>query len=180
MTPTIRSSRAAMLAQADPEALADVADECLATAPSPEIHHGPDVGTVVLTVREPVETTRFHLGEVLVTRCQLEHRGVTAWAMRMGDDRAATLAAAICDAEVEADGPAAAAVRASSPPPTPNSMPSGPRSGPNSNPRLSPSRRWTDGYTDPHRRPEPARLRRDPALALRARNDPPTPTSAGH
>lgn len=110
MTPTIRSSRAAMLAQADPEALADVADECLATAPSPEIHHGPDVGTVVLTVREPVETTRFHLGEVLVTRCQLEHRGVTAWAMRMGDDRAATLAAAICDAEVEADGPAAAAV----------------------------------------------------------------------
>ena len=110
MTTTIPSSRAAMLAQADPEALAGVADECLATAPSPEIHHGPDVGTVVLTVREPVETTRFHLGEVLVTRCQLEHRGVTAWAMRMGDDRAATLAAAICDAEAEADGPAADAV----------------------------------------------------------------------
>ena len=110
MTTMTQSSRAAMLAQADPEALATVADECLATASAPGIHHGPDVGTVVLTVREPVEATRFHLGEVLVTRCQLEHRGVTAWAMRMGDDRASTLAAAICDAEVEAGGPAAAAV----------------------------------------------------------------------
>ena len=30
--------------------------------------------------------------------------------MRMGDDRASTLAAAICDAEAEADGPAADAV----------------------------------------------------------------------
>lgn len=110
MTTSTPTDRAAMLAQADPEALADVADECLADAPMPDIHHGPDVGTVVLTVREPVETTRFHLGEVLVTRCQLEHRGVTTWAMRMGDDRAATLAAAICDAEAAADGPAAAAV----------------------------------------------------------------------
>lgn len=106
-TPTPRAS---MLAQADTDALTAVADECLANAAPPEIHHGPDVGTVVLTVREPVETTRFHLGEVLVTRCQLEHRGVTSWAMRMGDDRAATLAAAICDAEAEAGGPAAAAV----------------------------------------------------------------------
>ncbi|MEO0494631.1 MAG: phosphonate C-P lyase system protein PhnG [Actinomycetota bacterium] len=110
MTSSATTDRAAMLAQADPEALATVADECLAGAPMPDIHHGPDVGTVVLTMREPVETTRFHLGEVLVTRCQLEHRGVTAWAMRMGDDRAATLAAAICDAEATAGGPAAASV----------------------------------------------------------------------
>ena len=108
--PSTGSTRASMLAQADPEALATVAEECLATAPSPDVHHGPDVGTVVLTVPEPVETTRFHLGEVLVTRCQLEHRGVTTWAMPMGDDRAATLAAAICDAEAEAGGPAADAV----------------------------------------------------------------------
>lgn len=103
-------SRAAMLAQADPDDLAAAADECLASTTLPDIHFGPDVGTVMLTMREPVETTRFHLGEVLVTRCQLEHRGVTAWAMRMGDDRAATLAAAICDAEAEAGGPAAASV----------------------------------------------------------------------
>jgi alpha-D-ribose 1-methylphosphonate 5-triphosphate synthase subunit PhnG len=110
MTTTTPTTRASMLAQADPDALAAVADECLASAPTPSIHHGPDVGTIMLTVREPVETTRFHLGEVLVTRCQLEHRGVTAWAMRMGDDRAATLAAAICDAEAEAAGPASPAV----------------------------------------------------------------------
>ena len=104
------SRRASMLAQADPEALAAAADECLAAAPNPLIHHGPEVGTVLLTVREPVETTRFHLGEVLVTRCQLEHRGISTWAMRMGDDRAATLAAAICAAEAEAEGPAQATV----------------------------------------------------------------------
>lgn len=110
MTTTTDRGRAAMLAQAEPEALAAVADQCLAAAPMPDIHHGPATGTVVLTVREPVETTRFHLGEVLVTRCQLEHRGVTAWAMRMGDHRAATLAAAICDAEAQANGPATAAV----------------------------------------------------------------------
>jgi len=109
-TATEATFRASMLAQADADALAEVADECLVTAPAPQVHHGPDVGTIMLTVREPVETTRFHLGEVLVTRCQVEHRGVTTWAMRMGDDRASTLAAAVCDAEVIAGGPAAGTV----------------------------------------------------------------------
>ena len=107
-----RAERAELLAQADADTIAALADRCLADAPTPTVHHGPDVGTVMLTVREPVERTRFHLGEVLVTRCQLEHRGITAWAMRMGDDRAATVAAAICDAEVEAAGPVADAVEA--------------------------------------------------------------------
>lgn len=102
--------RASMLAQADAASLAVVADECLAAAPTPLVHFGPDVGTIMLTMREPVEATRFHLGEVLVTRCQVEHRETVAWAMRMGDDRASTLAAAVCDAEVAAAGPAAASV----------------------------------------------------------------------
>ncbi|MGB0149080.1 MAG: hypothetical protein ACPF97_09380, partial [Ilumatobacteraceae bacterium] len=59
--------RASMLAQADAASLAVVADECLAAAPTPLVHFGPDVGTIMLTMREPVEATRFHLGEVLVT-----------------------------------------------------------------------------------------------------------------
>ncbi|MEM8707140.1 MAG: phosphonate C-P lyase system protein PhnG [Actinomycetota bacterium] len=110
MTTSASALRASMLSQADPVALAGVADECLADAPTPQVHHGPDVGTIMLTMREPVETTRFHLGEVLVTRCQVEHRGVTSWAMRMGSDRASALAAAVCQAEVTAAGPAAASV----------------------------------------------------------------------
>ena len=69
-----------MLAQADAASLAVVADECLAAASTPRVHFGPDVGTIMLTMREPVEATRFHLGEVLVTRCQVEHRETVAWA----------------------------------------------------------------------------------------------------
>lgn len=67
---------------------------------------------VMMTVREPVEATRFHLGEVLVTRAEVEHRAARGWSMRMGDDPEAALAAAVCDAEIEADGPGRSAIEA--------------------------------------------------------------------
>ena len=35
---------------------------CLEGTDNPEIITGPQVGTVVLTLREPIEEKRFHLG----------------------------------------------------------------------------------------------------------------------
>jgi alpha-D-ribose 1-methylphosphonate 5-triphosphate synthase subunit PhnG len=60
----------------------------------------PQVGLVLLQVREPVAEERFYLGEVLVTDCTVELHGHAGWSMRGGDDRAASLAAAILDAVV--------------------------------------------------------------------------------
>lgn len=99
--------RCELLASADRQQLLAVADACLDGQPAPEIILAPQVGSIVLTVREPVEATRFHLGDVLVTRAEVEHRGERGWSMLMGADEPAALAAAICAAEAQADGPAA-------------------------------------------------------------------------
>lgn len=104
MTTLSRAKRCELLATAPTQRLLDVADACLADAPGPDVIVGPEVGTVVMTVREPVEATRFQLGDVLVTRTLVDHRSTRGWAMRLGNDRAGSLAAAICDAEVEAGG----------------------------------------------------------------------------
>lgn len=105
-----REERAELLARTAREPLLDLADRCLAGRPDPTLIAGPEVGTVMLTVTEPVEHTRFHLGEVLVTRTEVEHLGAHGWAVRMGDDRAASLAAAVLDAEAVAGGELAGAV----------------------------------------------------------------------
>ncbi len=97
-----RERRCGLLAIADPQALVDVADRCLADGTRPTVLVGPEVGLTMLDVREPVCGDRFYLGEVLVTRAEVELGGARGWAMRMGGDRVATLAAAVCDAEVEA------------------------------------------------------------------------------
>lgn len=113
MTETMtRARRCELLAAAPLQPLLDLADACLEIAPPPALVSGPEVGTVLMTVREPVEATRFHLGDVLVTRTMVEHRSVRGWSMRLGDDRAGSLAAAICDAEVEADGLNSTAIEA--------------------------------------------------------------------
>jgi alpha-D-ribose 1-methylphosphonate 5-triphosphate synthase subunit PhnG len=49
---------------------------------------------------------------VLAVQAEVELGGARGWAMRLGDDRAATLAAAICDAEVQGGRPHAADVLA--------------------------------------------------------------------
>lgn len=72
----------------------------------------PKTGLVVMQVREPVAEERFYLGEVLVTECTVDIDGALGWAMREGDDRVAALAAAVLDAVVAADLPAAAEVEA--------------------------------------------------------------------
>lgn len=99
-----RSEIATLLALAPSASVVAVADACVASTEQPTLLSGPEVGTVVLTVREPVEKRRFHLAEVLVTRVEVEHRGTRGWAMRMGEDDSGALAAAICDAEAAAGG----------------------------------------------------------------------------
>jgi alpha-D-ribose 1-methylphosphonate 5-triphosphate synthase subunit PhnG len=99
-----------MLAQAEPEELIALADACLADGAQVRVLVAPEVGCVTAQVREPVLAQRFLLGDVLACRAEVEladHRG---WAMRLGDDRAAVLAAAVLDAEAEAGRPQASEV----------------------------------------------------------------------
>jgi alpha-D-ribose 1-methylphosphonate 5-triphosphate synthase subunit PhnG len=97
-----RDRRCELLAAAEPDALAELAERCLADGPEPTVLSGPEVGVVALQVREPVVGERFYLGEVLVTQVEIALDGTRSWAMRSGSDKAATLAAAVLDAEVEA------------------------------------------------------------------------------
>ncbi len=105
-----RHRRIELLAAAAPAALIELADQCLADAPSPVLVAGPEVGLVMYQVREPVEHSRFCLGEILVSRADIEHRGCRGWSMRLGEDADAALAAAVLDAEVESDGAYSGAV----------------------------------------------------------------------
>lgn len=107
-----REELAGLLATAAAAPLRHLADAVLETSPPPVLLDGPTVGTAPLHVREPVERIRFGLIDVLVTRAEIELDGHRGWAMRMGDDRASTLAAAVCDAEVQRNGPLAADVLA--------------------------------------------------------------------
>jgi alpha-D-ribose 1-methylphosphonate 5-triphosphate synthase subunit PhnG len=97
--PLSAGRRAELLAVAAQDELVALADRCLEAAPDVRVIEPPTVGTVPLCVREPVAGERFILADVLASRAEVEHRGHRGWAMRLGDDVAATLAAAICDAE---------------------------------------------------------------------------------
>jgi alpha-D-ribose 1-methylphosphonate 5-triphosphate synthase subunit PhnG len=107
-----RARRVELLAIAERDAIVSLADACIADTNGPDLVQPPETGTVVLTVREPVERVRFHLGEVLATRAEVRHRGEVGWAMVLGSDRARALAAAVLDAEAAAGGPWADAVDA--------------------------------------------------------------------
>jgi len=101
------NERAELLAIADAEAVVELAEACLAEFGDPVLVAPPEVGLVVMQVREPVCDERFHLGEVVVTRAEVEIAGARGWAMRLGNDRVATLAAAVCDAVAANGGPLA-------------------------------------------------------------------------
>jgi alpha-D-ribose 1-methylphosphonate 5-triphosphate synthase subunit PhnG len=96
-----REERAALLARAKPDELSRLAEEALARTGDPVVLSGPDVGMVMMQVREPVAEERFYLGEVLVTQTEVELAGHRGWCMRLGDDRQAALAGAILDAVAE-------------------------------------------------------------------------------
>lgn len=106
-----REERAALLAVAEPAELIGLADACLADGVPPRVLLAPEMGCVATQVAEPVAGEHFLLGDVLACRAEVELGGARGWAMRLGDDRAAVLAAAICDAEVEAGRPWASEVR---------------------------------------------------------------------
>ncbi len=97
-----REERCALLAEAGSAALTALADACLADGVDVRVLVAPEVGCVTVQVREPVGAERFLLGDVLACRAEVEVGGHRGWAMRLGDDRAATLAAAVLDAELQA------------------------------------------------------------------------------
>jgi alpha-D-ribose 1-methylphosphonate 5-triphosphate synthase subunit PhnG len=125
--PLTADRRAELLALADENDLVELAERCLQAAADDASDDAPDdasddapddgsddapddashttviepptVGTIPLCVREPVVGERFILADVLATQAEVEHRAHRGWAMRLGDDTTATLAAAICDAE---------------------------------------------------------------------------------
>ena len=104
-----REERWDLLAAADARELIALADACLAAEPAPElaILAPPRTGCVTAEVRDPILRERFLLGDVLACSAEIELDGVRGWAMRTGDDRAAVLAMAICDAAGETPGAAA-------------------------------------------------------------------------
>ena len=108
----VREGRAGLLALAGSAELVALADGCLADGVRLTVLVAPEVGCVATEVLEPVGRERFLLGDVLACRAEVELAGSRGWAMRLGDDRVAVLAAAVCDAEVEAGRPMAAAVEA--------------------------------------------------------------------
>ena len=99
-----QDQRIELLSKAPKQELLHLADLVLQRPASPAIISGPEVGLVMMQVREPVCDERFFLGEVLVTRAEVELGGVRGWSMRMGEDRVTTLAAAILDAEAAGGG----------------------------------------------------------------------------
>lgn len=100
--PLRRAERCGLLARARADELRTLADACLADGVGVRVLVAPEVGLVATQVREPVADERFLLGDVLACRAEVEVAGHRGWAMRLGDDRAAVLAAAVLDAEVEA------------------------------------------------------------------------------
>ncbi|MER6525856.1 phosphonate C-P lyase system protein PhnG [Streptomyces sp. NPDC001508] len=109
-----RERRCELLAAAAPEEIVPLAERLLAdgSIPEPTVLKGPETGMAVLQVREPVEESRFYLGEVLVTECSVDVAGVPGWCMRPGDDRIAALAGAVLDALAAAGSPATAEIDA--------------------------------------------------------------------
>jgi alpha-D-ribose 1-methylphosphonate 5-triphosphate synthase subunit PhnG len=96
--------RVELLAVAEVAELVELSERVLARPGISDelaVLHRPETGTVVLQVREPVCRERFYLGEVVVTRAEVAIGDARGWAMRMGTDRVAALAAAICDAIAE-------------------------------------------------------------------------------
>jgi alpha-D-ribose 1-methylphosphonate 5-triphosphate synthase subunit PhnG len=96
-----RERRCELLAMAPSTELIALAERLLAADEIAEaliVTHHPETGAVVMQVREPVCAERFHLGDVVVTRAEVAIDGQRGWSMRLGSDRPATLAAAMCDA----------------------------------------------------------------------------------
>lgn len=98
--------RYAYLAAVDAEALTALADDILVTGVDVQVVSGPEAASTAL--RYPLagtEASTSVLGHIVLTSCTVtlaEHRGD---GIRAGRDLEGAVAAAICDAEAERNGP---------------------------------------------------------------------------
>lgn len=103
--------RYSYLAAADPGDLTSLADEILATGVEVQIIFGPEA--VSTPLRYPLAGTQSStavLGHVVLTRCTVTLAECRGDGLRPGRDLEGAVAAAICDAEVERNGPMTARV----------------------------------------------------------------------
>lgn len=110
-----RNRRFGILAQvADPATpLLDLAERVLAeSSEDVAVVTPPQVGMVMLRLREPTGGTVFNAGEVLVTEARVTLGTHEGYAMRLGRTPELTLAAALLDAAVEAAHPLTPAIEA--------------------------------------------------------------------
>lgn len=100
------------LAIADDIELKQLADLVLSAAVEVEVIEGPETVSAALRVPVPgTGSTTSVIGHVALTRCQVELGGVRGDGCREGHDLTGAVAAAVCDAEAERNGPNANAVR---------------------------------------------------------------------
>jgi alpha-D-ribose 1-methylphosphonate 5-triphosphate synthase subunit PhnG len=93
-----RTRRSEILCMVSADEVAQWVDEFIGTSCEIIVRREPELGMVMLQVQEPVANDNFYLGEVLVTRAEVEVDGHLGWAMRMGDDPTGALACALIDA----------------------------------------------------------------------------------
>jgi alpha-D-ribose 1-methylphosphonate 5-triphosphate synthase subunit PhnG len=94
------------LAGADARVLETLADEILSEGAAATVTAGPE--SVSAPIRVPVPGSRdstVALGHVALTRCTVLLGGTRGDGIRPGCDLVGAVAAAICDAECERDGP---------------------------------------------------------------------------
>jgi alpha-D-ribose 1-methylphosphonate 5-triphosphate synthase subunit PhnG len=96
-----RGRRLELLAVASGDDLVALARRCVAASPAGTLVRAPEIGTIALTARDPVMSERFIVADVLVTRAEVALGDTLGWAMRLGEDTQSTIAAALCDLEVE-------------------------------------------------------------------------------
>jgi len=105
----LRGRWSELLSAAPAEELVGLADAVLAATPAPrcDVVRAPEVGNIVVQVREPIARQRFYLADMLVSSAEVRLAGQPGWAMRPGHDRQAALAQAVCEAELVRRGPLA-------------------------------------------------------------------------
>lgn len=99
------------LGRADRAALEALADRILAADDSEVVVlAGPEAVTAPIRLLVPDARATAVVGHVALTTCTVTLGGVRGDGCRTGRDLTGAVAAAVCDAEVERDGPAAGAV----------------------------------------------------------------------
>jgi alpha-D-ribose 1-methylphosphonate 5-triphosphate synthase subunit PhnG len=93
-----RTRRCEILCMASADEVAQWVDELILSTDLVAVVRAPELGMVMMQIQEPVAYDSFYLGEVLVTRAEVEIAGRPGWSMRMGDDPVGALGCALLDA----------------------------------------------------------------------------------